>query len=203
MAWAIEAAKGSRLIDETIVSTDHQGIAEVATKYGAKIPFLRPRELAEDVPTEWVIAHAVRWMEEHKRGHPDSVVVLQCTSPLSLKPTYINDCIRAVASGKRNYDSAMIVCPISEYPEWFFKIEGDFLKPLMDVPLKGDWGVRQTLEKYYRPTGACYVATHECLMKKGRIIGDRCKGIVVPKELGIDIDEERDFKLAEEMLKEK
>jgi len=204
MDYAISPARASKLVDEVVVSTDSQHYAEVAAKLGARVPFLRPRELAKDVPTEQVLIHAVNWLSEHKDYQIDHVVLLQCTSPLSLKTEYIDACIRAVVEGKGEVDSSMTVCEISEHPEWIFKVGDDgLLKPFMDVPLKGEWGVRQSLEKLYRPTGACYVTSYHTLMKKSRIIGDRCKGIVVPKELGIDIDEERDFKLAEEMLKEK
>lgn len=200
MSYAILPALESEYIDEVVVSTDSPKYAEVAKRLGAKAPFLRPRDLAEDVPTELVIQHAVGWLEENKALRIDPIVTLQCTTPL-MKTEDIDTCIRVVVESKDDVDSAMTVCEISERPEWTFTIRDGLLKPSMDVPLKGNWGVRQALEPLYRPTGACYVTTRHCLMRKGRVIGDRCRGIVVPRERSVDIDTELDLLVAEAMLK--
>ena len=62
IAWSIEAARSSKLFDEIIVSTDDEEIAEVARQWGAKVPFMRPPELANDhAGTGEVIAHATQW----------------------------------------------------------------------------------------------------------------------------------------------
>ena len=65
IAYSIEAAKKSGLFQDIIVSTDSEEIAEVAKKFGAEIPFLRPKELADDFTTAGaVIAHAVNWIQK-------------------------------------------------------------------------------------------------------------------------------------------
>lgn len=62
IAWSIEAAISSGLFDHIIVSTDDEEISEVAQQYGAKVPFMRPRELSDDYTgTIPVIAHATQW----------------------------------------------------------------------------------------------------------------------------------------------
>ena len=48
IAWSIEAAQKSGVFDRIIVSTDDEEIAEVARKYGAEVPFMRPEELSND-----------------------------------------------------------------------------------------------------------------------------------------------------------
>jgi len=65
IAWTIEQAKMSKHIDKLIVSTDDKEIAEISQKYGAEVPFLRPKELAKDEsPTIDTIMHAINWFEE-------------------------------------------------------------------------------------------------------------------------------------------
>jgi pseudaminic acid cytidylyltransferase len=60
IAWAISIALESNLFDEIVVSTDDDEIAEVARSWGAKTPFVRPANLADDItPTVPVVAHAV------------------------------------------------------------------------------------------------------------------------------------------------
>ncbi|MBW3010546.1 cytidylyltransferase domain-containing protein, partial [Acinetobacter baumannii] len=51
IAWSIEAALKSECFDEVWVSTDDQEIADIAVKFGAKVPFLRPAHLSDDYAT--------------------------------------------------------------------------------------------------------------------------------------------------------
>ena len=48
IAHSIQAARDSGLFDVVLVSTDDEEIADVARAHGADVPFLRPRELADD-----------------------------------------------------------------------------------------------------------------------------------------------------------
>ncbi len=53
IAYAIETALASALIDRVIVSTEDSEIATVARQYGAEVPFMRPVDLATDEALEW------------------------------------------------------------------------------------------------------------------------------------------------------
>lgn len=82
VVYSIEQAKKSKLISHTIVSTDDEGIAEVAKKNGADVPFIRPKELAEDdTPHVPVLQHAVEFMEKRLNTRFEGVVTFQPTSP--------------------------------------------------------------------------------------------------------------------------
>ncbi|WP_291325699.1 pseudaminic acid cytidylyltransferase [Desulfovibrio sp. UCD-KL4C] len=71
IAYAIEAARKSGFFDHIIVSTDSEEFAEVAIKYGAEAPFLRPAKLADDfAATAPVIEHALGWIKENL-GEPE------------------------------------------------------------------------------------------------------------------------------------
>src|SRR5919198_3340652 len=81
LAHTLQAALAAPSMDRVVVSTDDAQVAEVARAFGVDTPFLRPRDLAGDIPSlKPVIAHAVREMEA--RGErADIVVVLQATTP--------------------------------------------------------------------------------------------------------------------------
>ncbi|MHB1174501.1 MAG: pseudaminic acid cytidylyltransferase [Sulfuriferula sp.] len=81
IAWSIEAAKTSGLFNHIIVSTDDAEIAEVATQWGANVPFMRPAELSDDYTgTTEVIAHATRWASD--QGYDvDAVCCIYATAP--------------------------------------------------------------------------------------------------------------------------
>ncbi|MDP2831869.1 MAG: pseudaminic acid cytidylyltransferase [Pseudomonadota bacterium] len=81
IAWSIQAALETGLFDRVMVSTDDQEIAEVARAHGAEIPFLRPRELADDhTGTNAVTQQAIRWHNE--QGMPVEIACcLYATAP--------------------------------------------------------------------------------------------------------------------------
>lgn len=81
IAWSIEAALNSGCFDKVIVSTDDMKIAEVAKQWGASLPFLRPRELADDhTGTIPVIRHAIEWHKTNGQP-PDQVCCIYATAP--------------------------------------------------------------------------------------------------------------------------
>lgn len=64
IAYSIEAALKANCFDKIIVSTDDQEIADIAVKYGAEVPFVRPADIANDHATTMdVIQHAISWCE--------------------------------------------------------------------------------------------------------------------------------------------
>lgn len=81
IAWSIEAARQSGCFDRVIVSTDDAQIAEVATSYGAEVPFVRPERLSDDrTGTIPVIKHAIEWLSQ-RQSMPDLACCLYATAP--------------------------------------------------------------------------------------------------------------------------
>ena len=81
--WSIVVAIKSKLIDRVIVSTDDKEIAEIAKKFGAEIPFMRPKHLGGDLVLDYpVIRHCLDYLSESEGYQPDIVVQLRPTSPL-------------------------------------------------------------------------------------------------------------------------
>jgi len=83
IAYTIEVANSTPSIDDLIISTDDEAIAEVAKQYGAKVPFMRPAELASDTASKWpVFIHAVEMYEKLTGKTVDYLVDLDVTVPL-------------------------------------------------------------------------------------------------------------------------
>ena len=87
IAWTIEQALASKYLDRVVVSTDDNEIAEISKKYGAEVPFIRPKELAEDNAKGIdVVLHAIDWLKENdKQKQYDLIMLIQPVSPLSAK----------------------------------------------------------------------------------------------------------------------
>src|SRR3989344_8734794 len=83
LAYSIAASKLSKKITRTIVSTNSPDTVELAKKYGAEVPFLRPEKFCRDSSNDLdVIAHALRWFQRNEREMPDLIVYLRPTTPL-------------------------------------------------------------------------------------------------------------------------
>ena len=83
VAHTIAQALASSMVTRVIVSTDSEKYRDVALKWGAEAPFLRPASLAEDLTPDWpVFDHALRWLEAHEGYRPLIVVHLRATCPL-------------------------------------------------------------------------------------------------------------------------
>ena len=82
--YTIMAAIKSKLITDTVVSTDCHKIFKFAKKFKKiNTPFLRPSNLAsDDVETYPVIKHATIQMEKIKNIQYDLIILLQPTCPL-------------------------------------------------------------------------------------------------------------------------
>ena len=84
IAYAIETAFQSQFIDRVVVSTDDEKIARVAQDFGAEVPFVRPKELAQNNSPEWLAwQHAIRTLKEQDNGRElDVFVSIPPTAPL-------------------------------------------------------------------------------------------------------------------------
>lgn len=83
IAWAIEAAKKAASIGRVLVNTDDEEIRDVALRFGAEVPFLRPAALAQDtMGIEPVLIDALAWLKEHEGYAPDAIALLMPTNPM-------------------------------------------------------------------------------------------------------------------------
>lgn len=199
IAWTIEAAKKSALITHLIVSTDDFDIASIAETYGIDVPFMRPKELAQDeTPHLPVMQHAVREMETREKIIFDYVVILQPTSPFR-RPEYIDETLKVLVNEKTDSAVTLYELPNSFHPVRVKKIEGGRVVPYcMEEPENAR---RQDYPVAYKRSSDVYAMTRVCLMEKGQLYGQTIAGYVVPKERVIDIDTPTDWVVAEEMAK--
>jgi len=74
------------------VSTDSPEIADVAIKYGAEVPFLRPAELADAHKSIGApLSHALNWLRENEQ-EPNYVCLLLATAPF-VRPQTLRDAL--------------------------------------------------------------------------------------------------------------
>ncbi len=200
VAYIIQAALKAKTINRVIVSTDHPEIIKISKAYGAEVPFVRPKELAEDVPSELVTKHAVNYLEEVE-NYPISVAVtLQPTTPFCL-PEDIDGCINELLSS--GADSVISAQEITERPEWMFHIdESGYAHNTQRDKIEGDVGVSQKLPKLYIPNGGVYATRRDVLFSQNVLIGNKTRLWIMPRERSVDIDNPIDFLYAEFLIEQ-
>jgi len=188
------------LITHTIISTDDTKIAEVAKKLGGEVPFLRPKELAEDkTPHVPVMKHAIEFMEKKLGVIFDYAVILQPTSPFRL-PEDIDGTITKLIETGADSAVSLVVVDSAYHPLKMKKLEGYKVLPYCFPEPEG---LRhQDFPKVYKRSSAVYAMRRDLLMKNNRLYGDNIAGYVVPADRSIDIDTSFEWFRAEWMLED-
>ncbi|WP_238883204.1 cytidylyltransferase domain-containing protein [Clostridium sp. YIM B02551] len=199
IAYTIEEAKKSKYIDRVIVSTEDNEIAEIAKKYGAEVPFLRPEELSkDDTPGIEPIIHCLDWFEESQNFTPEYTICLQCTSPFR-KSEHIDEAIEKLINN--DGDSIVSICESEISPFWMKKIENN---KMVDFLEKSEfYARRQDVPKVYQLNGAIYITNTQLLREIRNWYTDNTLPYIMNKESSLDIDDILDFKFAEVLIKEK
>ncbi len=79
--YSIDLALKSKIFDKVLVSTDSKKIKKIAEKYGAEVPFIRPKNLSNDfVGTPAVVKHAIHWCQKKKVKHKKYMLYLSNSS---------------------------------------------------------------------------------------------------------------------------
>ena len=196
LAHSIEQARACPLIDRVIVSTDSERYAEIARRFGAETPFLRPAGISGDGSTDLeCFQHALRWLTGHEGAVPAICVHLRPTHP-NRTPEQIAQAIMLLQSHP-DWDSLRSVTPAPEPPfkMWFPRGDGT-IEPAATCALKEAHSLpRQLLPQAYVTNGNVDVIRSRTILEKGMIAGDRV-GAFVMKE-SHDIDTQEQFHRAE------
>jgi CMP-N,N'-diacetyllegionaminic acid synthase len=200
IAYSIEhgvALKSLDLVEEVIVSTDSQEIADLSIKYGASVPFIRPKKIANDnAKSVDFYFHAISFFEK-KNIYFDAILLLQPTSPL--RPmSVLKNSIELFINSKS--DSL-----ISVYQEDYINklvmyttIDGEVLIPRDTNHNKGVR--RQEHGKNLIRNGSIYITKVDYIKKNKRIISEKPVFVKMKRNDSINIDTEEDLDLVRRLL---
>jgi CMP-N-acetylneuraminic acid synthetase len=199
LGYSIEHAKGSKLINRIILSTDSEEYASIGREYGAEVPFLRPKEFASDTALDVdVFYHCLEFLRE-KEGYQADIVV-------QLRPTYpirnIDDIDAMIQKLLDNplYDSVRSIAPAKEIPfkMWYRQEDGTITPIIKDM--KECYNMpRQQLPQVFYQNACIDVVRGSVILEEHSMSGDNIVGYEMNKNY--DIDTEAEFKLAEEYMK--
>jgi len=194
LAYSIAAAKLSNKIQRVIVSTDSQHYADIAEKFGAEVPFLRPKELSADDSTDCeFFKHALNWLEDNEGLRPDLMVHLRPTSP-TREVSIIDQAIEYMIKNpeatalrsmhKTHLSPYKMFKKNNEYAIPFLTYNGD--KEFYNLP-------RQKFETTYIPNGYVDIIRSSVMLESGLLHGNKIKIWETAKIADIDVIEDYDF----------
>jgi N-acylneuraminate cytidylyltransferase len=188
IAYSIENALNSGLFDEVMVSTDDAEIAEVAMQYGAKVPFFRSAETANDFATTRDVLKEVLDNYIEMGREFDNMCCLYATAPLVKSNDIERACKLLIDS---EFTVIFPVVPFS-YPIW------RCLDVEEDGSMKRHWPEFEKSRSQDLPTEYHDSGTFYWYKIKDWHAGNRVLGAIVVDETTVqDIDTEIDWKLAE------
>jgi len=199
IAYTIEKSLKSNIFSHVIVSTEDEEIAKISKKYGAEVPFLRPKNLARDnTGMAEVLVHAVSQLQ--MLGYNFDVFVSRdCTVPF-IRNSDITSSIKLL---KKNNCDAVYGVYVQHLNPYFNMMEAgsngylEFSKKMKVKPKR-----RQDAPKVYQLNGLFTYNTKQFLKFKNQY-PPKGLPIEIPPETGIMIDTELEFKIAEMMVKQK
>lgn len=186
MAYSIAAAKLVPEIARAIVSTDSEQYAEIARKYGAEAPFLRPPEISGKLATDFeFMEHAINWLQEREGVLPEYWVHLRPTAPLR-DPQVVSSALERMMADPSadSLRSAHLadVCPF----KWFWKSDDGYFQTFNGISLDEANGPRQGFPFMYIPNGYVDVLKTACILQKHLLHGQKMIAFETPAVVDVD-----------------
>lgn len=191
IAYTILAALNCKEISRVVVSTDNKEIANVAMKYGAEVPFMRPDFLStNEARSIDVIKYTIERLEREENAIYNEFTLLQPTSPFRTSLDISN----SIALFKTKNADSVISCCQEHHPIKWHKYLDKFgrFEDIFDIEL----GNRQDQRVSYYPNGAIYIFKKE-LIETENYYSSKSFAYVMDRNNSVDIDTIDDFEYAE------
>lgn len=191
ITYSIKAALDSGIFDEVMVSTDDEEIAGIAKQAGAKVPFMRSADAANDYATTTDVIGEVLKQYKEIGIEFEYACCIYPTAPFVTKELLLQ---AQTLVEKEGADSCFPVIQFSFPPQRGMIIEDGIAK--YKYP-EYQFTRSQDLEGMYHDSGQFYYFDVKKFEATGKMLGDAIKPIVISEMEAQDIDNEDDWKIAE------
>lgn len=193
IAYSIEAALKSGLFDEVMVSTDDEEVAEIAKKYGARVPFMRSLKNADDYATTFDVIEEVLACYKQKKLTFTNACCIYATAPFITN----NKLIKAYENlVHNNFDTVFPVVKFGFPIQRALKIDNISGKMKMFQPINLNKR-SQDFELSFHDVGQFYWFDVVKTLENKRLWTDNTGVIEIEEFEAQDIDTFNDWKLAE------
>ncbi len=198
IAWTIEQAKNSNLIDKLIISTDSIEIAHVSEQYGVKVPELRPAYLSTDDASSMDVLAYVLHKEEQLGYTYDYLMLLEPTSPLRKNGDLDNMIRLAVDNPDRDGVVSVGIVQL-EHPIIVKKVspKGVLIPYISDT---AEAYQRQQHDEALFPYGVGYMIKSAVFKKEHKIYTSNILPYYIERWQNYEIDDIYDFRCIETIM---
>lgn len=191
IAYSIEAALNSGLFDEVMVSTDDEEIAKIAIKYGAKVPFYRSNETANDFTG--LAEVIVEVLEQYKSQTEkfDNVCCILATAPF-ISGSNLVDSYNKLANSQ--FDAIFPVVKYSFPIQRAMKFDNNKIELIWPDNLTAR---SQDLEASFHDAGLFYWTKTMIICEQKKLWTNNTTAIEISEQISQDIDTEEDWSIAE------
>jgi CMP-N,N'-diacetyllegionaminic acid synthase len=198
LAYAVATALQSGIFDRVVCSTDSGKIAEVAQRYGADVPFLRPAALATATSPdiEW-ITHALDQLDDRY----DLFAIVRATNPFR-GPDVLRRGLEQLLTTPEA-DSIRAVERVKQHPGKMWLLEGKTMRPVLEQShLDVAWhaGQYQALPEVYVQNSSLEIAWTRVVSQTGTREGRVVAPFLTEGYEGFNIDDEDDWDRARRLL---
>lgn len=194
--WSIETAIKSKCFDKIIVSSDEKEIINLVKSEKVEVPFVRPKELADDYTgTLSVVQHSIEWFFK-KSYNLNFVCCLYATAPF-VQIEYLKKAMKIL---KKNKENLIFAATDYSHPvQRSFKIlKNNKIEMIDDKYINSR---TQDLEKTYHDAGQFYLASANTWLKSESIISPNSLALPLDRKKVYDIDTLDDWIIAENIFK--
>ena len=194
LAYAIATAHHAGVFQRVVCSTDSGKIAEVAQRYGADVPFLRPSEFATSTSPD------IEWLTytlEELGEHYDLFGIVRATNPFRGPDALLRGMRQLLATPEA--DSIRAVELVKQHPGKMWLLEGKTMRPLLDqAHLEVAWHAGQypALPPVYVQNSALEIAWTRVVSQTGTREGKVVAPFVTRGHEGFNVDDEDDWNRA-------
>lgn len=195
IAYKIIAAKKCRYESRVIVSTDDEEIAKISKDYGAEVPFMRPKELADDSASSMdVVMHAMNWISENDTESYDYICLLEPSSPFASYKD-LNNALELLE--KTGADTLLGMKEVEVITRFIHTLDENGGLSEFYRAIKDQTSVRrQDQKKEYTMNGCMYIAKWDYFMKNKLFHSEKSIPYIMPEEKSIEIDTMLNYEMA-------
>ena len=194
IAYSIACCELSNKISRIIVSTDDYEIAKVARKYGAEVPFIRPKEAAGDKSPDYeFVKHAIDWFDKNEGKCAEFLVHIRPTTPFR-QPLIVDKALDLIWNSEE-YTSlrSAHIAPESPY-KWFLRKDDNTFCCVSDhLDNEMANGNRGDFPTVYIPDGYVDVIKTEFVKNNKKLHGEKMLAFESPFCTEVDTQDEFDY----------
>lgn len=196
ISYTIEAANKSKLLTDVYVATDDKEIIKISKQYNCAVYKRNSANAQDDSPVALVVEELIHYLEVTY----DLIILLQPTAPIR-EGKDIDNVIEMFLED-HNLKNVVSVIELEDiHPARMYTISNEkILKSLLE---KNEHKRRQELVPVYLRNGSIYAITTNEFLKNKKLILNQKSAYIMPFETWANIDTERDFMIAELLIKER